>query len=110
VEIGSVASDEAVPILFHLVLAVFLTLFLAYQARSLAFVLRSRRARRTRDWRRRPAELLWAGIPVLVVAFLAARSWIAVFDIERPAIAWPSAPAGITRTALPPPAPAEGSR
>jgi hypothetical protein len=26
-------------------------------------------------------------IPVIVVLFLAARSWVAVFDVERPAIA-----------------------
>ncbi|HET7876589.1 MAG TPA: hypothetical protein VFN71_13795 [Methylomirabilota bacterium] len=67
----------------HLLLAVVLTLFLAFQASSLAFVLRSRRARTGR----RPADLLWTTIPVLIVLFLAARSWVAVFDIERPAVA-----------------------
>ena len=70
----------------HLLLAVILTLFLAFQARSLVFVLRYRRTRvaprppRRSDW-------LWTSIPVLIVLFLAARSWVAVFDLERPASA-----------------------
>ena len=70
----------------HLLLAVILTLFLAVQARSLVVVSRYRRARvaarppRRSDW-------LWTSIPVLIVLFLAARSWVAVFDLERPASA-----------------------
>ncbi len=70
----------------HLLLAVVLTLFLAFQAASLVFVLRYRRARLAA----RPpgrADLLWTTIPIMVVLFLAARSWVAVFDIERPAVA-----------------------
>lgn len=70
----------------HLLLAVVLTLFLAFQAASLVFVLRYRRARLAA----RPpgrADLLWTTIPVIVVLFLAARSWVAVFDVERPAVA-----------------------
>mgnify|MGYP003693813489 CR=1 FL=1 len=36
---------------------------------------------------RRPTELLWTVIPVMLVLFLAARSWVAVFDLGRPAVA-----------------------
>ena len=74
----------------HLLLAVVLTLFLAFQAASLVFVLRYRRARVAI----RPpgrADLLWTCIPIAIVLFLAARSWVAVFDLERPAVASPVA-------------------
>jgi heme/copper-type cytochrome/quinol oxidase subunit 2 len=70
----------------HLLLAVVLTLFLALQATSLLFVLRCRRARVAA----RPpgrADLFWTSIPILIVLFLAARSWVAAFDLERPAVA-----------------------
>ena len=70
----------------HLLLAVVLTLFLAFQAASLVFVVRYRRARVAA----RPpgrTDLLWTTIPIMVVLFLAARSWVAVFDLERPAVA-----------------------
>ena len=73
-------------IIIHLLLAVVLTLFLAFQAASLVFVVRYRRARVAA----RPpgrADLLWTTIPIMVVLFLAARSWVAVFDLERPAVA-----------------------
>lgn len=73
-------------IIVHLLLAVVLTLFLAFQAASLVFVVRYRRARVAA----RPpgrADLLWTTIPIMVVLFLAARSWVAVFDLERPAVA-----------------------
>ena len=70
----------------HLLLAVVLTLFLALQATSLAFVLRLRRARAA-GRPRRPTDVLWTAIPVVVVLVLAARSWVAVFDVERPAVA-----------------------
>jgi heme/copper-type cytochrome/quinol oxidase subunit 2 len=88
----------------HLLLALALTLFLAFQAGALVFVLRSRRALRT-GRRRRPTELLWTAIPVMLVLFLAARSWVAVFDLGRPAVASavvtappaPTAPAVPTR-------------
>jgi heme/copper-type cytochrome/quinol oxidase subunit 2 len=75
-----------VSIIVHLLLAVVLTLFLAFQAASLVFVVRYRRARVAA----RPpgrADLLWTTIPIMVVLFLAARSWVAVFDLERPAVA-----------------------
>jgi heme/copper-type cytochrome/quinol oxidase subunit 2 len=75
-----------VSIIVHLLLAVVLTLFLAFQAASLVFVVRYRRARVAA----RPpgrADLLWTTIPIMVVLFLAARSWVAVFDLERPALA-----------------------
>jgi len=75
-----------VSIIIHLLLAVVLTLFLAFQAASLVFVVRYRRARVAA----RPpgrTDLLWTTIPIMVVLFLAARSWVAVFDLERPAVA-----------------------
>ena len=75
-------------IIVHLLLAVVLTLFLAVQMASLASVLRYRRARVAI----RPpgrTDLVWTTIPILIVLFLAARSWVAVFDIERPAVASP---------------------
>jgi heme/copper-type cytochrome/quinol oxidase subunit 2 len=75
-----------VSIIVHLLLAVVLTLFLAFQAASLVFVVRYRRARVAA----RPpgrTDLLWTAIPIIVVLFLAARSWVAVFDLERPAVA-----------------------
>jgi heme/copper-type cytochrome/quinol oxidase subunit 2 len=75
-----------VPTIVHLLLAVVLTLFLAFQASSLVFVLRSRRVSAAGRAPRR-ADLLWTCIPVVLVLFLAARSWVAVFDIERPAVA-----------------------
>jgi len=70
----------------HLVLALALTMFLAFQAGALVFVLRSRRALAS-GRRHRPSELLWSAIPVVLVLFLAARSWVAVFDVGRPAVA-----------------------
>ena len=70
----------------HLLLAVILTLFLALQARSLLVVLRCRRsAVAPRPIRR--TDLLWSCIPVAVVLFLAARSWVAVFGLAHPEIA-----------------------
>lgn len=68
----------------HMALALALSLFLAYQARALALVLRQRR---TLSVHRRRSDLLWTAIPVLVVLFLAVRSWIAVLDLPRPAAA-----------------------
>ena len=70
----------------HLLLAVVLTFFLAVQARSLVFVLRSRQARAGRR-AGRPSDFLWTSIPVVIVLFLAARSWLCAFDVERPAVA-----------------------
>jgi len=75
-----------VPTIVHLLLALVLTVFLAAQASSLVFVLRSRRAVSTRRTRR-STDLLWTCIPVLLVLFLAARSWVAVVDVHRPAVA-----------------------
>jgi len=75
-----------VPTIVHLLLALVLTVFLVAQAKSLAFVLRSRRAVSARSARRR-TDLLWTCIPVLLVLFLAARSWVVVVDVHRPAVA-----------------------
>ncbi len=69
----------------HLLLAVVLTLFLAAQARSFVSVMRSRARESGR--RRRRTDLLWTSIPVIIVLALAARSWVAVFDLGRPATA-----------------------
>jgi len=75
-----------VPTIVHLLLALVLTVFLAAQTSSLVLVLRARRAVSAgRD--RRPTDLLWTCIPVLLVLFLAARSWVAVVDVHRPAVA-----------------------
>ena len=70
----------------HLLLAVILTLFLALQASSLLVVLCYRRSAVTTR-RPRPTDLLWTCIPVAVVLFLAARSWVAVFGLAQPEIA-----------------------
>jgi heme/copper-type cytochrome/quinol oxidase subunit 2 len=70
----------------HLVLAVVLTLFLAAQVRSFVYVMRSRRAQEP-GGRQRRTDLFWTAIPVIIVVALAARSWVAVFDLERPATA-----------------------
>ena len=72
--------------ILHLLLALALTVFLAFQAGALVFVLRSRQALAAGRSARR-TELLWTVIPVMVVLFLAARSWVAVFDVGRPALA-----------------------
>jgi heme/copper-type cytochrome/quinol oxidase subunit 2 len=83
-----------VSIIVHLLLAVVLTLFLAFQAASLVFVVRYRRARVAA----RPpgrTDLVWTTIPIMIVLFLAARSWVAVFDLERPAVASAVTQAGI---------------
>jgi len=75
-----------VSIITHLLLAVALTLFLAAQARSFVYIMRCRRAHEA--GRRRPrSDVLWTSIPVIIVLALAARSWVAVFDLGRPAAA-----------------------
>ena len=68
----------------HWLLAVILTLFLALQVRSLLVVLRHRRAATSA---RRATDLLWTCIPVVIVLFLAARSWVAVVGLAQPEIA-----------------------
>lgn len=73
-------------IITHLLLAVALTLFLAAQARSFVYVMRCRRAHET-GRRRRRTDVLWTSIPVIIVLALATRSWVAVFDLQRPAAA-----------------------
>jgi heme/copper-type cytochrome/quinol oxidase subunit 2 len=76
----------------HWLLAVILTLFLALQVRSLLVVLRHRRAAVTAR-HRRATDLLWTCIPVMIVLFLAARSWVAVVGLAQPEIA-----AAVTKT------------
>ena len=70
----------------HLLLAAVLTLFLAAQARSFVYVMRCRRAAPS-GRRRRRTDVLWTSIPVIIVLALCARSWVAVFDLQRPATA-----------------------
>ena len=85
----------------HPLLAIVLTLFLALQARSVLVVVRHRReATRTRG----RADLLWTCIPVAIVLFLAARSWVAVFGFAQPAPAaavTAAEPVATSRTASP---------
>ena len=87
----------------HLLLAIVLTLFLALQARSLLVLLRHRRA--TIPARSRVgSDLLWTCIPVAIVLFLAARSWVAVFGLAQPEVASAvtrAEPGGSARAALP---------
>lgn len=71
--------------ILHLLLALALTVFLAFQAGALVFVLRSRRALERSGRPRRRTDVVWTVIPVMIVLFLAARSWVAVFDPGRPA-------------------------
>jgi len=75
-----------VSIITHLLLAVALTLFLAAQARSFVYVMRCRRAAES-GRRRRRTDVLWTSIPVIIVLALCARSWVTVFDLQRPATA-----------------------
>src|SRR5262245_6160448 len=87
----------------HLLLAIVLTLFLALQAKSLALVLRHRRAMVAARPPRR-TDLVWTCIPVALVLFLAVRSWVAVFGVVQPEIAAAVAqaePDAIPRTSLP---------
>ena len=74
------------PTITHLLLAVVLTVFLAAQARSFIYVMHCRRAH-TPGRRPRRSDVLWTSIPVIIVLVLAARSWVAVFDLERPVAA-----------------------
>jgi heme/copper-type cytochrome/quinol oxidase subunit 2 len=71
-------------IIVHWLLAVVLTSFLALQVKSLVVVLRHRRVTARH---RRPTDLLWTGIPVVIVLLLAARSWVAVLGLAQPEIA-----------------------
>jgi heme/copper-type cytochrome/quinol oxidase subunit 2 len=73
-------------VVLHVALAVVLTGLLGGQARALAAVLR---ARRTRAAGRAPRawDLVWVTIPVVVVLFLAARSWTIALDSGSPATA-----------------------
>jgi glycerol-3-phosphate acyltransferase PlsY len=73
------AGGKGVSETAHVLLALVLTLVLVCQARALAAVLRRRRVQIT--------ELVWVIIPVAVVLFLAARSWIVAFDLSLPALA-----------------------
>lgn len=68
----------------HVVLALVLTGVLICQARAFAIVFRSWRMLVTRR-RPRITDLIWVAIPVAVVLFLAARSWVVALDLGSPA-------------------------
>ena len=70
----------------HVVLALILTLVLGWQVRAFAAVLHLRRMLAT-ERQRRITELVWVAIPVAVVFFLAARSWIVALDLGLPGLA-----------------------
>ena len=72
----------------HVVLALILTGLLVCQARSLAIVLRRRRAMPT-DGRQRGTDMVWIAIPLVVVLFLAVRCWILALDLGAPVAAGP---------------------
>jgi heme/copper-type cytochrome/quinol oxidase subunit 2 len=75
-----------VPETAHVVLALILALMLGYQVWVFAAVLGSRRALATKR-QLQITELVWVAIPVAVVLFLAARSWIVAFDLAPSAVA-----------------------
>ena len=79
-------GDEVATVVQHVVLALVLTGVLACQARAFAAVLRSRRVLAAQRPPRR-TDLVWVAIPVAVVVFLAARSWIVALDLGSPAMA-----------------------
>jgi heme/copper-type cytochrome/quinol oxidase subunit 2 len=70
----------------HVVLALILTLVLVCQVRAFAAVLRLRRVLATQR-ERQVHELVWVAIPVAVVFFLAARTWIVALDLGLPGLA-----------------------
>ena len=88
-------------VVLHVVLAVVLTGLLACQATALAAVLRSRRVLSARR-PTRATDLVWVTIPVAVVLFLAARSWIIALDAGSPAMAV-VAPAEVAARPVSPP-------
>ena len=70
----------------HVVLALILTVVLVCQVRAFAAVLRLRRVLATQR-QRHIAERVWVAIPVAVVLFLLARSWIVALDLGPPGLA-----------------------
>lgn len=85
----------------HVVLALILTLVLVCQVRAFAAVLRLRRVLATQR-ERQITELVWVAIPVAVVFFLAARSWIVALDLSLPGLAG-VAPVEVSAQPSPPP-------
>jgi hypothetical protein len=88
-------------VVLHVVLALVLTSMLACQAGALVTVLRSRRVLSAQR-PTRVTDLVWVTIPVAVVFFLAARSWIVAFDLNRPAMAVVAPVEVSARTVSPP--------
>jgi len=78
---GNEVSETA-----HVVVALIVTLVLVWQVRAFAAVLRLRRVLGTQG-QRQITELVWVAIPVAVVFFLAARSWIVALDLGVPGLA-----------------------
>ena len=82
-------GDHALAIAQHVVLALILIGVLVCQARSLAIVLRRRRAMPTQR-PQRVTDLVWIAIPLVAVLFLAVRTWILALDVGAPAAADPT--------------------
>ena len=70
----------------QVILALVLTLMLGYQAWLFVGVMCSRRVLATQR-KPRITELVSIAIPLAVVLFLAARSWMVAFDLGLPAMA-----------------------
>ena len=67
--------------LLHVVLGIVLTGLLAFQARVLVIVLRSRRPVVATRRSKQITQVVWAAIPVVVVLVLAVRDWILAFAL-----------------------------
>ena len=86
-----------------MVVALIVTLVLVWQVRAFAAVLRLRRVLGTQG-QRQITELVWVAIPVAVVFFLAARSWIVALDLGMPGLAGVT-PVEVSAQPSPPPIP-----
>jgi len=63
------------------VLALILTGLLAFEAGAFVALLRLRRERAASSRAQRATDVVWMAIPLAAVLVLAARSWLAVFDL-----------------------------
>jgi heme/copper-type cytochrome/quinol oxidase subunit 2 len=84
--LGRPAGGKEVSETARVVVALILTLVLVWQVGAFAAVLRLRRLLATQR-QRQITELVWVAIPVAVVFFLAARSWIVALDLGLPPLA-----------------------
>lgn len=81
-----VGGGNEVPETAQVILALILTLMLGYQAWLFAGVMCSRRLLAARR-KPRITELVSIALPLAVVLFLAARSWMIAFDLGLPVMA-----------------------